>query len=188
MSIRIKLPLDRSKISGLRAGERVLLSGHLYTARDAAHMKLKEMLDNGHKLPVDLNNETIYYAGPCPAAPGRVIGSAGPTTSGRMDSYTPALLEHGLIGMIGKGDRDDKVVEAIKAKGAVYFGATGGAGALLSGRIVSSEIAAFPELGTEAIRRIEVVDFPVIVLIDPSGTDIYRTNVIKYRNIREEAD
>ena len=181
MDIRLDLTLDKLSIAGLNAGDRVLLSGKLYTARDAAHKRLLGMISEGYDLPIDSNGETIYYAGPCPARPGRITGSAGPTTSGRMDMYTPALISKGLLGMIGKGDRNDLVLEAIRMHGAVYFGATGGAGALLSAKIVSSEIVAFPDLGTEAIRRLEVKDFPVIVIIDSRGTDIYRENCAKYR-------
>ncbi len=181
MLIRLKLPLDKDKIKDLAAGDRVLLSGPLYTARDAAHKEIYRIILNGGSLPFDIKGETIYYTGPCPAAPGRVIGSAGPTTSGRMDKYTPELIRNGLLGMIGKGGRDVLVTEAIREYGAVYFGATGGAGALLSEKIVSSELIAFPELGTEAVRRIVVEDFPVIVIIDSSGRDLYKLNIGKYK-------
>lgn len=181
MDKKIKLPLNTSVISDLKSGERVLLTGYLYTARDAAHKKLCDLLSAGEKLPINLQNETIYYAGPCPAPPGHVIGSIGPTTSCRMDAYAPALLDNGLLGMIGKGFRDDGVVEAIKKNKGIYFGATGGAGALIASCVKSVEVVAFPELGTEAIRKIYVENFPVIVLIDSTGKDLYETNKNKYK-------
>ena len=181
MKIHVKLPLDREIIVGLKAGDRVLLTGFLFTARDAAHKKMFELINAGEKLPIDIAGETIYYAGPCPAFPGRVIGSAGPTTSGRMDRYAPLLIEHGLVGMIGKGDRDEGVIATIIKNKAIYFGATGGAGALISERIKSVEKIAFPELGTEAIRKLYVENFPAIVLIDSSGRNLYKMNTEKYR-------
>ncbi len=172
--LRIQTPLNDAVASELRAGDEVLLSGVLYTARDAAHARLVQLLRDGKPLPFDLTGSVIYYAGPTPAKPGRIVGSMGPTTSGRMDAYTPELLSAGLKGMIGKGRRSDEVVEAIKSNRAVYFAATGGAAALLSKHVVSCEIIAYQDLGCEAIHRLEVVDFPVIVINDSSGRDFYR--------------
>lgn len=183
MNHSINLPLDKSIISNLKCGDRVTLTGYIYTARDAAHKRMFDILKNGEQLPINLQNETIYYAGPCPAPPGSVIGSIGPTTSCRMDAYAPVLLDNGLLGMIGKGFRNDNVIEAIKRNNAIYFGATGGAGALIASRVKSVEIVAFSELGTEAIRKIYVEDFPVIVLIDSSGNDLYKINIEKYKKI-----
>lgn len=157
---RIAFPLRKPDISGLKAGEQVLISGTLYTARDAAHKK---------GLPIDLKGQAIYYVGPTPSKKGQPIGSAGPTTSSRMDKYTPLLLKRGLKAMIGKGKRSPEVVDAIIKNKAVYFAAIGGAGAYLSKRILSSKVLAYPELGTEAVREIEVKDFPVVVAIDPNG-------------------
>lgn len=171
--ISLQLPLKDEDILSLRAGDSVLLTGHLYTARDAAHKRLVELVDAGKPLPFDIKNETIYYVGPAPAPPGHAVGSAGPTTSYRMDAYTPKLLELGLKGMIGKGKRNDEVIEAIKKHSAVYLGATGGAAALISKSIISSEIVAYPDLGAEAIRRFTVKNFPVIVLIDCLGNNQY---------------
>ncbi|MGI6739264.1 MAG: Fe-S-containing hydro-lyase [Christensenellales bacterium] len=173
MMISLQLPLKDEDILSLRAGDSVLLTGHLYTARDAAHKRLVELVDAGKPLPFDIKNETIYYVGPAPAPPGHAVGSAGPTTSYRMDAYTPKLLELGLKGMIGKGKRSDEVIEAIKKHSAVYLGATGGAAALISKSIISSEIVAYPDLGAEAIRRFTVKNFPVIVLIDCLGNNQY---------------
>jgi fumarate hydratase subunit beta len=157
---RLDLPLTKVDISGLKAGDEVLINGTLYTARDAAHKK---------GLPLDLKGQAIYYVGPTPAKKGKVIGSAGPTTSSRMDKYTPVMLKKGLAAMIGKGKRSPEVISAIIKNRAVYFAAIGGAGAYLSKKIVSSEVVAYPELGTEAVRRIEVRDFPAVVAIDPKG-------------------
>jgi len=172
--IRLRTPLTEPHIEELAAGDKVLLSGVIYTARDAAHARLVEMLRRGEPLPFDMAGQVIYYAGPTPAPPGRVIGSIGPTTSGRMDSFTPELLAAGLKGMIGKGERDQAVIDAIVRHKAVYFAATGGAGALLAKRVVSGEVIAFPELGCEAIHRLEVRDFPLIVINDCRGRDFYR--------------
>lgn len=169
----ITLPLTREEARNLTAGELLLISGVIYTARDAAHKRFIEALDRGEDLPVDLTDIAIYYVGPCPAAPGHVIGSAGPTTSGRMDAYAPALIERGQTVMIGKGLRKPEVIEAMKTYGAVYLGATGGAGALLSKRIESQTIIAYEDLGAEAVRRLTVRDFPVIVLIDSHGNSLY---------------
>ena len=173
--IPLSLPLDRETVKSLKAGDLLSLSGVLYTARDAAHKRLIAALDRGEPLPVDLAGQTIYYAGPCPAPPGRPIGSAGPTTSGRMDSYAPQLIAQGLLGMIGKGMRQPAVVEAMRQHGAIYLGATGGAGALLAERIRSAEVIAYEDLGAEAIRRLVVEDFPVVVLIDSQGNNLYET-------------
>ena len=169
----VTLPLKDDEVKELKAGEEVLISGVLYTARDAAHKRLVALLDEGKPLPFDIKGQTIYYVGPCPAPEGHVIGSAGPTTSGRMDLYSPRLIESGLRGMIGKGLRDSNVVEAIKKHGAIYFGAVGGAAALISSCIINQEVIAFSDFGTEAIRRIEVKDFPCFVIIDSYGNDRY---------------
>ncbi|MHB1455025.1 MAG: Fe-S-containing hydro-lyase [Saccharofermentanales bacterium] len=177
----IMLPLTKEKRKDLRAGDKLLLTGYLFTARDAAHKKIYDMLLNGEDLPVALKDETVYYSGPCPASPGHPIGSAGPTTSGRMDKYAPLLIAKGLTCMIGKGDRDQATIEAIQEYGAVYLGATGGAGALIARCVRSCEVVAFPELGTEAIRRLYVEDFPAVVLIDSEGNNLYRISIGKYR-------
>lgn len=178
--IRLTLPLSAEQSGSLRAGDLLLLSGDLYTARDAAHKKMIAALDRGESLPVELGGQTIYYAGPCPGRPGQPVGSAGPTTSGRMDAYTPDLLQIGLRVMIGKGARSASVHEAIRQTGAVYLGATGGAGALLAQCITKAEIVAYPELGTEAIRRLHVVDFPAVVLYDCQGGDLYESGRRQY--------
>lgn len=169
----IHTPLSEETINGLRAGDFVYITGTIYTARDAAHKRMAETLARGGILPIELRDNIIYYLGPSPAREGRPIGSAGPTTSGRMDKYTPALLGLGLKGMIGKGRRSAAVKEAIVQNGGVYFAAIGGAGALLSKAITASEVIAYEDLGTEAIRRLEVSDFPVIVVIDADGNDLY---------------
>jgi len=179
--IKMQTPLTKGTARRLKAGDAVEISGVIYAARDAAHKKLTALLDEGQKLPFDIRDQIIYYVGPCPAGPGQVIGSAGPTTSGRMDVYAPRLIELGLTGMIGKGLRDSQVTEAMKKHGAVYFGATGGAGALLSKCIISEEITAFPELGPEALRKLEVKDFPAIVVIDCEGRDLYIEGRRKFR-------
>lgn len=171
----ISVPFSEGAAADLRAGDYVYLTGTVYTARDAAHKRMYEALEREEKLPVEMENNIIYYMGPSPARPGRPIGSAGPTTSGRMDKYAPALLDLGLKGMIGKGKRSQAVKDAIVRNGAVYFAAVGGAGALLSRSIVSSEVIAYDDLGTEAIRRLEVKDFPVIVVMDAEGNDLYET-------------
>ncbi len=179
--IRLTTPLTEAEARTLQVGDQVLLSGILYTARDAAHKKMVEALQRGEQLPIDIKDQIIYYVGPTPARPGRVIGSAGPTTSGRMDAYAPKLLALGLRGMIGKGFRSSEVVEAMKTSGAIYLGAIGGAGALISQCILSSEVLAYSELGPEAIRRIEVKDFPLIVVIDSRGNNLYEMGKEKYR-------
>lgn len=178
---KVRLPLTEEDIDSLKAGDRVLLSGVVYTARDAAHKRMTEQEKQGIPLPIDVSGQVIYYTGPTPAKPGEVIGSAGPTTSGRMDLYTPALLEKGLKGMIGKGYRNDEVKEAIKNHGAVYFGAVGGAAALISRSIKSVEVIAYDDLGPEAIRKLTIEDFPVFVINDAHGGDIYQEGVEKYR-------
>jgi fumarate hydratase subunit beta len=180
MAKKILLPLNENTIADLKAGDNVLLSGTLYVARDAAHRKMINALDKGEHLPFDIKGQTIYYMGPSPAPPGKVIGSAGPTTSLRMDAYTPKLLAAGLKGMIGKGMRSNAVKEAIRKYQAVYFAAVGGAGALISKTIVKSEVVAFPELGPETILRLEVKDFPAIVINDIYGGDLYIEGKKKY--------
>lgn len=177
---RLTTPLMDSNIEPLRAGDTVLLSGVVYTARDAAHARLVELLKRGEPLPVDLRGQVIYYVGPTPAKPGDAIGSAGPTTAGRMDSFTPALLAAGLKGMIGKGQRSQSVIDAMVEHKAVYFAATGGAAALLAKRIVSCEVVAYEDLGCEAIHRLEVRDLPLIVINDSLGNDFYRENQARY--------
>ncbi len=179
--IKITPPLTDADVENLRAGDKVLITGVLYTARDAAHKRLIELLDKGEKLPFDVKGQLIYYAGPTPAKPGQVIGSAGPTTSGRMDAYTPRLLELGLKGTIGKGQRSAEVVEAMKKYKAVYLAAVGGAAALIAKTIKKAEIIAYEDLGPEAIRRLEVVDFPAIVVNDINGNDLFRIGVERYR-------
>ncbi len=177
----LKTPLTEEDVRKLVAGDKVSLSGIVYTARDAAHKRLVELLEKGEGLPMSLEGQIIYYVGPAPTPPGKAIGSAGPTTSYRMDPYTPALIENGLRGMIGKGERSDKVVDAMKKHGAVYFAATGGAAALISKRITAAEVIAYEDLGAEAIRELTVEDFPVIVAQDASGGNIYTEGQEKYR-------
>lgn len=177
----IQVPLSKEAAADLKAGDYVYLTGIIYTARDAAHKRMQEALDSGEPLPIDMKENVIYYMGPSPAREGRPIGSAGPTTASRMDKYAPALLDLGLIGMIGKGRRSPAVKEAVVRNGAVYFAAVGGAGALLSKSIKASEIVAYEDLGTEAIRRLTVENFPVIVCMDSTGTDLYETAAEKYR-------
>lgn len=180
MDRHISVPLEKETADSLHAGDYVYLTGTIYTARDAAHKRMQEALDRGEKLPLDIKNSVIYYMGPSPARPGKTIGSAGPTTASRMDKYAPSLLDLGLMGMIGKGKRNQAVIDAIVRNGAVYFAAVGGAGALLSRSIVSSEVIAYDDLGTEAIRRLEVKDFPVIVVIDSEGNNLYETAIQDY--------
>lgn len=172
--IVIETPLTDEVVESLKAGDMVLINGYVYTARDAAHKRLVELINDDAPLPFDLKGQVIYYVGPTPAPPGKVIGSAGPTTSSRMDSYTPLLLSLGLKGMIGKGQRSEEVKQAIQKYKAVYFLVTGGAGALLSRHIISAEEIAFPELGTESIKRLLLKDFPAIVAIDCHGGDIFK--------------
>ncbi len=178
--IRLTPPLSDADVERLRAGDQVLLSGVVYTARDAAHARLVDLIEKGEPLPFDLSGQIIYFVGPTPAPPGRPIGSAGPTTSYRMDPYSPVLVAHGLKGMIGKGKRSDEVREALRRHKAVYFGAVGGAAALISKRILSAEIVAYEDLGPEAIRRLEVKDFPVVVVNDAHGGDLYEEGRKRY--------
>lgn len=181
MDRHITAPISKEDAASLKAGDYVYITGTIYTARDAAHKRLSEALAAGEKLPMDLEGHIIYYMGPSPAREGRPIGSAGPTTASRMDKYTPELLDLGLGAMIGKGKRSPAVIDAIVRNGSVYFAAVGGAGALLSQRILSSEVIAYDDLGTEAIRKLEVRDFPVIVVIDSQGNNLYETVILKYR-------
>lgn len=174
MTKNITVPMDEQTKLDLTAGDYVYLTGTIYTARDAAHKRMQESLDKGEALPIDIVNQIIYYMGPSPAREGRPIGSAGPTTAGRMDKYTPRLLDLGLGAMIGKGKRSDAVKEAIVRNKSVYFAAVGGAGALLSKSIIKSEVVAYDDLGTEAIRKLEVKDFPVIVVADSKGNYLYK--------------
>jgi fumarate hydratase subunit beta len=178
---RIETPLTKETAALLRAGDRVLLSGIVYTGRDAAHKRLAALLEEGRELPVDFRNQIIYYVGPAPAPLGKVIGSAGPTSSYRMDRYAPLLLAEGLTGMIGKGLRGPAVIEAMKAHQAVYFAATGGAAVVISKSIISQEIVAYEDLGPEAIYRLKVKDFPVIVAIDSLGNNLYETGRQAYQ-------
>jgi fumarate hydratase subunit beta len=178
--IRLTTPLADEDVEKLHIGDKVLLSGVLFTGRDAAHKRLFDLINEGKELPIDLKGQVIYYVGPTPAKPGRPIGSAGPTTSYRMDPYSVKLMELGLKGMIGKGNRSQEVIEAMKRYKAVYFGATGGAGALLAKRIKKAEVVAYPDLGPEAVRRLEVEDFPVTVINDTQGNDLYQEGIQQY--------
>ncbi|MCD8122378.1 MAG: Fe-S-containing hydro-lyase [Clostridiales bacterium] len=180
MDRKIKVPISKEEAKSLHAGDYVYLTGTIYTARDAAHKRMQEALDRGEPLPLDWKENVVYYMGPSPAREGRPIGSAGPTTASRMDKYAPRLLDMGLGAMIGKGKRSQEVIDAIIRNGSVYFAAIGGAGALLSQRIVSSEVIAYEDLGTEAIRKLEVRDFPVVVVIDSKGNNLYETAVRQY--------
>ncbi len=180
-TLNIKSPLDGETIKKLQAGDQVFITGVIYTARDSAHKRIVEALDKGEKLPLDVANQTIYYMGPSPARPGQPIGSAGPTTSGRMDSYAPRLMAAGLKGMIGKGNRSQAVKDAMKEYKAVYFAAIGGAGALISKSIKKAEVIAYEDLGAEAIRRLEVENFPATVINDSYGGDLYQQGKAKYR-------
>jgi len=181
MSKIIKLPLTDELVNDLKAGDRVLLNGIMYTGRDAAHKRLAEAIHKGENLPMDIKNQTIYYVGPCPAKPGQAIGSAGPTTSGRMDAYAPLLMDTGLKGMIGKGLRNQQVVDSIIKNNAVYFAAIGGAGALLAEAIKEAEVIAYPDLGAEAIYKLRVENFPVTVIIDNKGNDLYKIGKEQYK-------
>jgi len=177
---KIETPLTDESVAGLRAGDRVLISGYLYTARDAAHKKMTELIDKGEKLPFDIKGQIIYFVGPAPARPGQVINSAGPTTSGRMNAYSPKMIAAGLKGMVGKGEMGAGVVEALKKHKAVYMVAVGGAGALIAEKIKEVELIAYEELGAEAVRRLKVEDFPAIVAQDCYGDNIYVAGVKKY--------
>lgn len=178
---KVTPPFTDGQIMSLRAGDRLLISGVIYTGRDAAHKRLAELIENGEELPVDLNGQVIYYVGPTPAKPGQVIGSAGPTTSARMDAYTPAILKKGLKMCIGKGSRSQAVKDALKQYKGIYVAATGGAAALIAKKIDKAEVVAYGDLGAEAIFRLEVVDFPVIVINDLHGNDFYEEGIKKYR-------
>lgn len=180
MEKRITTPFTEEIAKELKAGDTVLISGTIYTARDAAHKRLVELLDKGEQLPVDLRDQIIYYVGPTPPKPGKALGSAGPTTSYRMDAYSPKLLDLGLRGMIGKGYRNEEVVEAMKRNNGVYFAAIGGAAALIGKAIVKAEIVAYEDLGAEAIRKLEVEDLPVVVVIDTKGNDLYTMGQKEY--------
>lgn len=179
----INTPLTDDIVNELNAGDRVLLNGIIYTGRDAAHKRLAELINKGEEIPMDIRNQVIYYVGPCPAKPGKVIGSAGPTTSGRMDAYAPLLLDKGLKGMIGKGIRNQQVVDSIIKNNAVYFAAIGGAGALLAEAIKEAEVIAFADLGAEAIYKLKVENFPVTVIIDNQGNDLYKKGKEQYKII-----
>jgi len=179
--IKLKTPLTDQDVEKLKIGDKVLLTGVIYTGRDAAHKRLYDLIQAGKDLPVDIRGQVIYYVGPAPAKPGKPIGSAGPTTSYRMDAFAPKLMELGLKGMIGKGNRGTEVVEAMQKHKAVYFGATGGAGALLARSIKKAEVVAYEDLGPEAIQRMEVEDFPVVVINDTKGNDLYVEGAKKYR-------
>lgn len=181
MEYHINAPVSKEDAQKLKAGDYVYLTGTIYTARDAAHKRMKETLDKNENLPFDIKGNVIYYMGPSPAREGRPIGSAGPTTASRMDRYTPQLLDLGLGAMIGKGKRSKEVIDAIIRNQSVYFAAVGGAGALLSKCIVSSNVIAYEDLGTEAIRCLEIKDFPVIVVIDSEGNNLYETALTQYR-------
>ena len=177
----ISAPFTDETIHSLHAGDMVYISGTIYTARDAAHKRLCEMLDAGEPMPFDFEGQAVYYAGPCPAKPGQPIGSVGPTTGGRMDAYSPRLIQQGLRVMIGKGSRSEEVIDALKEHTGVYFAAIGGAAALMAKAVKEAEVIAFDELGTEAIRRLRVEELPVIVAIDHEGNDMYKLGIEKYR-------
>jgi len=180
MERHILAPINKEELAELKAGDYVYITGTIYTARDAAHKRMQETLDRGEPLPIELENNLIYYMGPSPAREGRPIGSAGPTTASRMDKYAPHLMDLGLAGMIGKGKRSKAVLDAIVRNEAVYFAAVGGAGALLSKSITASEVVAYDDLGTEAIRKLEVKDFPVIVVVDKYGNNLYETAIKEF--------
>ena len=186
MNRTITTPLTKEVIAEVKAGDYVKISGVLYTARDAAHKRMTESLEKGEALPINIEDIVVYYMGPSPAREGRPIGSAGPTTASRMDKYTPRLLDLGLKGMIGKGRRSPEVIDAIVRNGGVYFAAVGGAGAPLSQRILKSEVVAYEDLGTEAIRRLEVRDFPVIVVIDSDGNNLYEIAEKEWKRVGNE--
>lgn len=178
---KITAPLTKGTIEDLKAGDQVLISGIIYTGRDAAHKRLVQACTEGKPLPINVDGQVIYYVGPCPAKPGKVIGSCGPTTSGRMDSYALTLLDLGLKGMIGKGPRSASVIESMVKNGAVYFAAIGGAGAIIANSVKKAEVVAYPELGPEAIYCLEVKDFPCTVVIDSEGNNLYKTGVERYK-------
>ena len=180
MKIQLTTPLTKKKACALKAGDQVLLNGVIYTARDAAHRRLVQMIENNEPLPFVLQDAVIYYVGPTPTPPSMVFGSGGPTTSGRMDAYAPTLMAHGLRGMIGKGYRNEAVKEAILKYQGIYFGAIGGAGAIIGNAVKEAEVIAFEDLGTEAIRRLVVEDFPAVVIMDTMGNDLYEAGVAAY--------
>lgn len=180
MEYRINAPFDKETIGKLKSGDMVYITGTIYTARDAAHKRMNETLDKGEKLPIDVSESVIYYMGPSPAREGRTIGSAGPTTASRMDKYAPRLLDMGLCGMIGKGKRSTEVLDAVVRNKSIYLAAIGGAGALLSKAIKASEVIAYDDLGTEAIRKLTVEDFPAIVVIDSEGNNLYETAIKEF--------
>ena len=180
MTVKIQTPLTREKVKDLKMGDSCLISGTIYTARDAAHKRLKELIDQNKPLPIDIKDSIIYFVGPTPAKEGQVIGSAGPTTSYRMDAYSPDLIRLGQTGMIGKGKRNDEVISTMKTYGAVYFGAIGGCGALLSKCVKKCEVVAYPDLGAEAIHKLWVEDFPVVVIIDSHGNNLYEIGPQNY--------
>lgn len=179
---RIQTPLTENTVMNLKAGDRVAITGVIYTGRDAAHKRMVQSLEEGKDLPVDLKGQLIYYVGPCPAKPGQALGSCGPTTSGRMDSYAPNFLDLGLKGMIGKGPRAQSVIDSMIKNKAVYFAAIGGAAAVIASSVKKAEIVAYPDLGPEAVYRLEVEDFPCIVVIDSQGYDLYKTGPEQYRS------
>ncbi|MGL5867928.1 Fe-S-containing hydro-lyase [Clostridium chrysemydis] len=183
--IYLNTPLTKEKIKGLKFGDKIYLSGSIYTARDAAHKRLIELIDKGEKLPIDIENETIYYVGPTPEKEGKIIGSCGPTTSYRMDSFSPKLLDLGLKGMIGKGSRSKEVIDSIVKNSAVYLGAIGGAAALIATCVVKSEVIAYDDLGSEAIRKLEIKDMPLIVVIDSKGNNLYEIGKERYLNSKK---
>ena len=183
MDRHIKAPFNEDEVKTLKAGDYVYISGTIYTARDAAHKRMYEALQNGQEVPMSLKDNAVYYMGPSPAREGRPIGSAGPTTASRMDRYAPKLLDLGLTAMIGKGKRSKEVLDAVKRNGSVYFAAVGGAGALLSKCIKTSEVVAYDDLGTEAIRKLQVENLPVIVVIDSEGNNLYETAIREYKKI-----
>lgn len=177
----ITTPLTKDKLKNLKAGDSVIINGTIYAARDAAHKRMIEAINKGENLPFDIKDQIIYYVGPCPEKPGQIIGSAGPTTSGRMDAYAPELIKLGLTGMIGKGARNENVINAMKEYGAVYFAAIGGTGALIAKSIVSQEVIAYEDLGAEAVRKLEVKDFHVVVVIDTQANDAYLEGRKKFK-------
>ncbi len=183
--IKLKTPLSDESVVNLKAGDMVSLTGNIYTGRDAAHKRLIDLIEEGKELPIELEGQIIYYVGPAPAKPGYACGSAGPTTSYRMDPFAPALLDRGLKGMIGKGTRSDEVIESMKKNKAVYFGAVGGAAALIARSIKESEVIAYEDLGTEAIHRFYVEDFPLVVVIDSDGNNLYESEPAKYEKTLE---
>ncbi len=180
-TLTITTPINDQDVKKLRSGDNILINGIIYTARDAAHKRLLELIKQGKEFPFDLKGQIIYYAGPCPAPPGRPIGSVGPTTSSRMDPYTPILLEKGLKGTIGKGQRSAEIIQSLKKHLAVYFAAVGGAGALIAAKVIKAEVIAYPDLGPEAIHRLEVKDFPVIVALDCHGGNLFEEGRKKYK-------